>query len=319
MILWLVLVLASAARGGPVVDRIRSGGIIRCGGVPRPGLAGQSSDGHEAAGLYLDLCRAIGAALLGPEGRVEFHLYDSDASFERIRTGADDLYFLDGAEIIDHNLAGKATPGPAVYFLSTSVMVPRDAPIRQLSDLAGKSICFRQGANAHRNLEAWMSAHRINFVRMGYTESEELDDAYDARVCDARTGESPSLAAARLDDAGAALHSRILSEPLATFPVIAATPASDPQWSTIVAWAIYTLQRAELPATPWTAGGVGSVKVDAPELGLVEDWQKRVAAAAGSYADIYARNLGEDSRLGLARGLNAPQELGGLFIAPYRE
>ena len=124
-----------------------------------------------------------------------------------------------------------------------------------------------------------------------------------------------TLAAARLDDAGEALHSRILSEPLATFPVIAATPANDPQWSTIVAWAIYTLQRAELPATPWTAGGFGSVKLDAPELGLAKDWQKRVAAAAGTYAEIYARNLGEDSRLGLARGPNAPHELGGLFLS----
>ena len=91
-------------------------GVIRCGGVSRPGLVGQSPDGHAAAGLYLDLCRAIGAALLGPEGRIEFHLYDSDASFERVRTGADDLCFLDGAEIIDHDLAGKRDARPGGLF-----------------------------------------------------------------------------------------------------------------------------------------------------------------------------------------------------------
>ena len=113
-------------------------------------------------------------------------------------------------------------------------------------------------------------------------------------------------------DAGKALKSRILPEPLATFPILAATPASDPQWSAIVAWAIFTLQRAELPAGPWTASGLGSIPVKAPELGLADDWQAHVVCAAGTYADIFARNLGERSRLKLPRGPNAPVEAGGL-------
>ena len=80
-------------------------------------------------------------------------------------------------------------------------------------------------------------------------EYGELHDAYNGRICDAQVGESGDLAAARLEE-HAAQPSRILSEPLATFPVFVATPASDPRWSAIVAWAIYALQRAELPATP---------------------------------------------------------------------
>ena len=46
---------------------------------------------------------------------------------------------------------------------------------------------------------------------------------------------------------------------------------------------------------------------------------EHVLGAAGSYADIYARNLGDRSRLKLARGSNAPAEAGGLFVTPYRE
>jgi general L-amino acid transport system substrate-binding protein len=59
--------------------------------------------------------------------------------------------------------------------------------------------------------------------------------------------------------------------------------------------------------------------VDGRGLGLADDWLKRVVGAAGSYSDIYARNLGEGSRLKLPRGPNAPAERGGLFVAPYRE
>ena len=250
----IALASCSLAHAGPVVDRIKSSGVIRCGGVPRPGLVGQSSN-DAPSGLYLDLCRAIGAALLGPEGRIEFHLYGSDKAFALVTDGADDLFFLDGSEIADHRLAGAVTLGPAVYFVSTAAMVHGPAPIQQLSDLAGKSICFYQGGNAHLNLEASMAARRLDFVRMGYMEYGELHDAYNSGVCDAQVGESEDLAAIRLEG-HSATASRILTEPLARFPVFAATPASDPRWSAIVAWSTYALQRAELPATSWTPTGL---------------------------------------------------------------
>jgi general L-amino acid transport system substrate-binding protein len=310
------LALCPLAHAGPIVDRIRSSGVIRCGGVPRPGLVGQSPDGAPS-GLYLDLCRAVGAELLGPEGRIEFHPYDSDKAFTRVADGADDLFFLDGTDIADHRLAGAVTLGPAIYFVTTAAMVHGDATIQHLSDLRGKSICFYQGDNAHLNLEAAMAARRLDFVRMGYMEYGELHDAYNARICEAQVGESGDLAAARLEERAPA--SRILSEPLATFPLFAATPTSDPQWSATVAWAIYAVQRAELPATPWAAAGLESVGVEGRDLGLAGDWAKRVVGAAGSYAAIYARNLGEGSPLKLPRGPNAPAELGGLFVTPYRE
>jgi general L-amino acid transport system substrate-binding protein len=313
----IALALCSSTHAGPIVDRIKSSGVIRCGGVPRPGLADQSPDGAPS-GLYLDLCRAIGAALLGPEGRIEFHPYDSDKAFARVATSADDLLFLDGSDIADRRLAGAVALGPAVYFVATAAMVHGDSAVDQLSDLEGKSICFYQGDNAQLNLEASMAARRLDFVRMGYMEYGELHDAYNARICEAQVGESGVLAAVRLEER-AAPPSRILNEPLATFPLFAATPASDPQWSAIVAWAIYAVQRAELPATPWAAAGVTSSSVEGRDLGLADDWAKRVVGAAGSYADIYARNLGEGSPLKLPRGPNAPAELGGLFVTPYRE
>ena len=307
-----------SARAGPVVDRIKSTGVIRCGGVPRPGLVGQSPDGREAGGLYLDLCRAVGAVLLGKDGRFEFHAYDSEKAFERVEDGADDLSFLDGSDIADHRLAGKIELGPAVYFVSTTAMVHGDSPVRSLGDLGGKSICFYQGASAHMHLEGFMAAHGLGFARMAYTEYGELYDAYNARICEAVVGETGDLAAARLSE-NAETPSRILAEPLATFPVFAATPASDPQWSAIAAWAIYALERAELAASPWSAAGLDSLGAPGPDLSLGDDWAKRVVGAAGSYADIYARNLGDRSRFRLPRAANAPAEAGGLFVTPHRE
>ena len=309
---------ASRAEAGAVVDRIKSDGVIRCGAAPRPGLVAEGPNGH-AFGLLLDVCRAIGAAVLGPEDRIEFRQYDSDKAFETVRSGADDLVFLSGSEILEAGLAGKLTPGPPIYFASVAVMVPDASPARGLADLAAQSICFSMGSNAHRNLEAWFAAHKLDFIRMGYQEDAELFDAYNVQVCKAQAGESTILAAVRLAGAGKTLHSRILPEPLAVFPIVAATPTTDAQWSAIVAWAIYTLQRAEIPGAPWAASGLDALPIKASELGLADNWQARVVGAAGNYAEIYARNLGDHSPLRLPRGPNATFQEGGLFAAPYLE
>ena len=56
-----------------------------------------------------------------------------------------------------------------------------------------------------------------------------------------------------------------------------------------------------------------------PELGLEPDFAMDVISQVGNYGEIYDRNVGEGSPLGLERGLNALWTDGGLQIAPpYR-
>jgi general L-amino acid transport system substrate-binding protein len=115
------------------------------------------------------------------------------------------------------------------------------------------------------------------------------------------------------------LQSRVLPEPLAAFPIMAATSTKDAEWAALVAWTVHTLMRAEVRTTEWAAGGLDSLPVEAPELGLAKDWQKRVIDAVGTYDDICRRNLGDGSPFRLPRGLNASWQAGGLVAAPYSE
>jgi len=307
----------SAARAGSVLDRIKAQGVVRCGGEPRPGLVGVRPDGR-ATGLYLDVCRAIAAAVLGSNGRLEFHQYDSSKAYDAVRNGSDDVYFLSGAEILEEGLAGKVLPGPPVFYETTAVMVADKSQVQRLADLAGKPICFSLGSNAERHLEAWFAAHRLDFNHLGYQEDVELYDTYNVQVCRALAAEITTLAEVRLDGGVNNLRSRILPEPLAIFPIVAATGTQDAEWSAIVAWVVHTLVRAEIPAVKWTASGLDSLRIPAAELHLDKDWQRRVIDAVGTYGDIYDRNLGQGSPYKLPRGVNnASLHAGGLLIAPY--
>jgi general L-amino acid transport system substrate-binding protein len=306
------------AKAGEILDRIKAHGVLHCGGVERPGLVSIEADG-KASGLELDLCRALASVVLGDDGRLEFQRYDSDKAFGSVRAGADDVSFLTGAEIIDHGLSGKLIPGPTVFNETTAIMVPQNSPVQHVAELAGKPICYFLGSNAQRHLAAWFDTRHLDFVHMGFQEAVEMNDGYAVEYCRGLAGEITTLAETRGSGETALTKHRMLPEYLAAFPILAATSVKDGEWAAIVAWTIHTLMRAEAPESDWAVGGVDSLRIHAAELGLAEGWQKKLIALVGSYGDLYERNLGSKSPLGLPRGLNASVSDGGVVVAPYSE
>lgn len=313
----LAVVSAAPAWTGGVLDRVRAEGIVRCGAGERPGFAWAGADGR-VAGLAADLCRAVAVAVLGPQGRVRFHLYGAARGYDAVRNGADDLFFLSGTEIVEEGLAPSVLQGPAVFIEALALMVPEASAARRLEDLAGASLCFMVGSGAQRALEAAAERQHVGFARLGFQESVEMLDAYDVRRCRAVAGEVTQLAAMRLDSGVNHLASRILPQPLALYPVLAATGTGDGQWAALVAWVMDALVLADAPRTAWRAPGADALPLPAEALGLREHWRDEVTAALGTYGDMVRRNLGAGSVLKLPPGPNAPWP-NGLLLPPYAE
>ena len=307
---------ASPALAGPILDRVKADGVLRCGGVDRPGLVEIEPDG-KAKGLELDICRALASVVLGDKGRLEFTRYDSEKAFAAARGGHEDVMFLTGREMIENGLADKVIPGPSIFVETTSVMVQDDSPYKHLQDLAGKPICFALGPHAQYHLHDWFAARHLSFIPMGFQEDVEMNDAYTVRYCHGLAGETTTLAeTSNLPDLVKAGH-RFLPETLAAYPILATTAWSDGQWAAIVAWTVETLKRADAPTREWSRGGFESIPVEAPELGLAKDWQKKVVSLVGAYGEIFDRNLGAGSELKLDRGLNRSLLENGAFAPPY--
>jgi general L-amino acid transport system substrate-binding protein len=51
-------------------------------------------------------------------------------------------------------------------------------------------------------------------------------------------------------------------------------------------------------------------------LGLTKDWAYRIIKHVGNYGELYERNVGPNTALGLERGVNALWINGGLIYAP---
>ena len=52
------------------------------------------------------------------------------------------------------------------------------------------------------------------------------------------------------------------------------------------------------------------------QLGLTKDWVVRIVKQVGNYGEVFERNVGTGSRLGISRGLNPLWTKGGLQYAP---
>jgi general L-amino acid transport system substrate-binding protein len=299
-----------------VLARVHARGKVRCGGVERPGLAHAGAKGR-FAGLEIDVCRAVAAAVLGSADRIEYHAYDASRDFDAVRDGTDDLYFLTGSEVNREKLAGKVLPVATVFVESQSVMVPVDSPARHLRDLAGKSICFLIGSPVERGLENAFETLGVRWFPVPFSEEGEMNDAYEVQRCHAIAGERTTLATIPLHSGVNQLSSRILPEPLVSFPIMAATGTADARWSAVVAWTVHTVVSGERPETKWYSGGAWAMPIEASELGLAKGWQSRVLGAVGDYGGIFERNLGERSPLRLERGLNADPPHGGVLLGPF--
>jgi general L-amino acid transport system substrate-binding protein len=105
--------------------------------------------------------------------------------------------------------------------------------------------------------------------------------------------------------------------------------ADDAQFFEIVRWTVFALIEAEElgvtsanAAAMRTNGNVeartllGTERGNGKALGLDEAWAYNVIRALGNYGELFEKNLGRGSPVGLDRGLNRLWKDGGLMYAP---
>jgi general L-amino acid transport system substrate-binding protein len=112
-------------------------------------------------------------------------------------------------------------------------------------------------------------------------------------------------------------------------PLSLAVREGDERWFDLVRWVHFALVDAEElgVASNNAQASLGSENQDVQRLlgvqgtfgealGLSPDWAYRIVHRVGNYGEIFARNIGSGSPLGIPRGLNALWNDGGLQYAP---
>ena len=173
----------------------------------------------------------------------------------------------------------------------------------------------------------------MSFNLVAFEKADEVVAAYDAGRCDVYTTDRSGLAAQRgkltKPDDHVVLSEIISKEPLG--PVVR---QGDDQWFNIVRWSLNAMINAEemgvssknvnnmkfdTKLAPGTARLIGKEGNFGEELGLSNDWAYNIILKVGNYGESYERNVGPNTPLKLARGVNALWSQGGiLYAAPIR-
>jgi general L-amino acid transport system substrate-binding protein len=319
---------AAQARTGATLTDIRDRGYLACG--VNPGLAGFAwvDDSGKWQGFDVDFCRAVAAAVLGDANSVRFVPIATVNRFSVLQSGEVDLLAHNTTWTFTRDVEqGIDFAGPT-YYDGQGIMVPASRVNEGIKQLKGKPVCVQSGTNGERNLRDFSEENDLAIIIKVEPNDVLATEKYLDGTCVALTDDQSYLAAIRSRLPNPSQHA-FLNARLSDEPLSPAVRHGDAQWTAIVRWTFNILIAAE-------ENGISSrnIKTVSPQetdltkrylagldpnfgeaAGLSPSWAFDVISQVGNYSEIYERNLGPKTSLGLPRRINANWRDGGMMYA----
>ncbi len=326
----LMLAGATPAWAGATLDAVKSNGVLSCGvSTGLPGFATVEKD-SKPTGLDADICRAVAAATFGSADKVKFVALAPDQRLNALQTGQVDLEVVDAAIVADRAIS----VGPAVFYDGAGFLVPKALGVKSARQLSGAAICLVQGSPDTQHLTDYFHGNKLDLKAVPMKSATDVEGNVFYGRCDAYMTDVLGLASMRVTKASNPDDFAILPERISKSRYAPAFRGGDKGFANLVRWTVYALVEAEERGV--TARNVADLqKSDDPGLKHLfasePDTEKTLAAdpnrvanvirATGNYGEIFARNIGEQSQLRLARGQNALYltTVGGLMQSPQAQ
>jgi general L-amino acid transport system substrate-binding protein len=320
---------SGTAQAGEVFDAVKERGTLRCG--VNTGLAGFSiaDDQGNWTGLDVEYCRAVAAAVLGDSQAVEFTPLSAQQRFTALQAGEIDVLSRNTTWTLTRDVSLGIHFAGITFYDGQGFMVPADLGVNSALELSGAEVCVQTGTTTELNLADYFRANDMDLTPVVFEGLEESLSAFFGGRCQVYTTDKSGLAAIKSVDAPDPDAYKILPETISKEPLGPSVQRGDDEWFAIAKWVLFALIQAE-------ESGVTSENVDdmmdsdnptiqrmlgtsgdmGEKLGLDSEWAYRAIKQVGNYGEIYARNVGPDTPLGLERGVNDQWTNGGLMYAP---
>ncbi len=292
-----------------------------------PGFSAQGAKGNWS-GFDVDFCRAIAAAIFDDPGKVKFVPLDAKERFQELADRKVDVLARNSTWTMSRETQYALHFAGVSYYDGQSFMVPRARNKTSALELDGSTVCVQSQTTTVVNLPDYFGANHMNYTQKVFHSVDEVFNAYATGQCDTLTADVSQLYALRLKLPKPADHV-ILADVISKEPLGPVVRHRDDQWLLIVKWVLFAMIDAE-------ELGISSQNIDAalksqkPEvrrfvgndgdygadIGLPKDWALRIIRRVGNYGEVYERNIGNGSPLGIPRGLNQLWNAGGILYAP---
>lgn len=320
------LMLAAVSMAG-TLDKVKERGFIKAGANGDVfGFSMPNEDG-KWEGLDVDTARAVAAAVFGDASKVKFTPLTAVQRLPAVQSGEVDVLTRNTTQTLTRETKAALNFAPVNYYDGQGFLVPTALGVDSAKQLSGATICVLPGTTTEMNVADYFRANDIEWKPVVIENTSELNKAFFSGRCDCLTSDSSQLAAHRAASAVPTDY-KILPEIISKEPLAPVVKHGDDQWYDIVKWSVFALIQAE-------EFGINSGNVDAmlksknpgiqrflgvtgdmgEQLGLDNKWAYNIVKLVGNYGEIFDKNIGPDTPLGLSRGLNALWTDGGLMYA----
>ncbi len=280
-------------------------------------------------GLDVDTARAVAAAIFGDADKVKFTPLTAQQRFTALQSGEIDLLTRNATRTLSRETQLGLNFVTVNYYDGQGFLISKDLGVKSATELDGATVCVLPGTTTEQNAADYFRNHKMAWNPVVIESTSELAKTFFAGRCDVLTSDASQLAGSR----AVAPNPKGLHHPAGNHLQGASGPCRPAmvtnQFRDIVDFSVLAMIEAEelgitsanvdemLKSTnPAIQRFLGVSAGNGAALGLDEKWAYNIIKQVGNYGEVFERNVGVNTKLGIERGLNALWTNGGLMYSP---
>lgn len=315
------------AQGGTTLETVKARGELNCTGHDGSYLGfAELDDTGNWKGIDIDLCRAVATAIFGDPSKLKIIPISWAQRWPELQSGNVDIVIKASGGTLSRDTELNLQFSYSYYLGTTKVMAHKELGIASLKDADGGSICIPAGTTIEQQVAGYAAKIGVTLEPVVIEKTEELEQAYFSKRCDLYAQWGPVVAIARAAKGEVDDHV-ILPDVLDVEPEVFIMRQGDDNWVDVANWTLSALLFAEQsgidstnvdemkanPPSPQIGKFLGATPGVGTGLGLSDDWAYNVIKHLGNYAEIFERNLGQDSPYKMDRELTNLWSNGGVL------
>ncbi|MFM7386030.1 MAG: amino acid ABC transporter substrate-binding protein, partial [Betaproteobacteria bacterium] len=212
-------VFSGVAYAGKTLDAVKQRGQLICGvSTGLPGFSQADSQGNWA-GLDVDVCKAVAAAVLGDASKVKFVPLTAQQRFAALQAGEVDVLSRNTTWTLTRDASLGMLFTGVTYYDGQGFMVPVKSKLKSAKQLKGQTVCVQSGTTTEKNLTDFSRANNLGIKPVVFEKVEAATGAYFAGRCVAYTTDASGLASVRNKEAKNPADHVILPELISKEPL----------------------------------------------------------------------------------------------------
>ncbi len=322
------LMAVGIAFAGKDLDAVKKKGYVQVG--VNGGVFGFGMPDEKGVwkGLDVDTAKAVAVAVFGDASKVKYVPLTAQQRFTALQSGEIDLLTRNATRTLSRETQLGLNFVTVNYYDGQGFLVPKKLGVKSAKDLGGATVCVLPGTTTEQNAADFFRTNKMEWTPVVIESTSELAKTFFAGRCDVLTSDASQLAGSRAIAPNPKDYV-ILPEIISKEPLAPAVRHGDDQWRDIVDFSVLAMINAEelginsknvdemlKSSDPAVQRFLGVIEGNGTALGLEENWAYNIIKQVGNYGEVFERNVGVNTTLGLERGLNALWTNGGLMYSP---